>query len=607
MDNLTPPDHAGCLPPGPRCAAHRLTSVAASPGVSGTARRAPAGAPHRASAARQEGWADRLNRYPGVWVFWLYLAVALFLEHRALEHLNSVCACTSGPDPTEYMWGFVWFPHAILHGLNPFVTHLLWAGSPGFDLAQGTFTPAEALVAWPLTATAGPLVAFNVLAILAPVLSAWVAYRLCLYLTGRPAASVVGGYLFGFSTYELGQLLGHLQLSVTFVIPAAVLLTVKRLDARLSRRSYALGMAALLLFQLFTSTEVLLSLTLFGLATLGIGWVVGTSAQRRNIVAALPPLLAAYAVMAIVGGLYLYYALRGHPLANGPISADLLSFVAPTWLTGLGSHAFFGTTSHFPGNLVEQGTYLGLPLIVIMGAYGWETRSRSATRVLIAMFGLIAIAALGEHLYVAGHRGIGLPWSLVSSLPLVRLLTTVRFGVYLALLTAVAAALWLAQTTRRPAVRWLLAGLSVGFLLPNFGADLPGTNAPLFTTRYPTPRLFATDEYRRYLRPGEIVLPLPYGAYGYSLLWQARTNLYFRLASGRFPQPPSTYPRAITLELMGKSPMTADAPALLRAFMTRLRVAAVIADPRAAGPWLGVLARLGLRPITVGGILLYRL
>ena len=41
-----------------------------------------------------------------------------------------------GADPQIFIWSFAWWPHALLHGQNPFVTHALWAPAgrePGLD------------------------------------------------------------------------------------------------------------------------------------------------------------------------------------------------------------------------------------------------------------------------------------------------------------------------------------------------------------------------------------------------------------------------------------------------------------------------------------------
>jgi hypothetical protein len=49
-------------------------------------------------------------------------------------------------------------------------------------------------------------------------------YLLGRYLTRDTLASLIGGYLFGFSSYELGEMPGHLNLDTIFVVPLVVLL-----------------------------------------------------------------------------------------------------------------------------------------------------------------------------------------------------------------------------------------------------------------------------------------------------------------------------------------------------------------------------------------------
>jgi hypothetical protein len=37
------------------------------------------------------------------------------------------------------MWALSWWPHAISHGINPFVTHYLWSPT-GVNVAQGAYS-----------------------------------------------------------------------------------------------------------------------------------------------------------------------------------------------------------------------------------------------------------------------------------------------------------------------------------------------------------------------------------------------------------------------------------------------------------------------------------
>ena len=547
---------------------------------------------------------------PSLIAFVLYLGFWLVLEHRVVGHINSVCACNGTSDPVQFMWALVWWPHALLHGLNPFITRELWVPD-GVDLARATAVPGAALVMAPITALAGPLVSFNVLSLLAPVVGAWFAYRLCFYVTRAPAASVLGGYLYGFSTYELGHLLGLLHMVFIFTVPLAVELTLRRLDEVISARRYLVLLALVLVVQLSLSVEMLLTSTCMGAVALGAGWAFGSAGQRRRIADLLPPLAGAYLAMAIVSAPFLYYALfRGSAYATGWGAAyptDALNFVVPTLITWLGGHSFSTVSSVFAGNLAENGGYLGLPLVIILVAFGvqrWRTR---AARILLTTLAVAAVWSLGVRLYIAGNPTVRLPWSLLDGLPLFDQVIPARIALYTALVSAVIVSIWLARGAGAPAARWGLALLSAAFLIPNTGALAPGTDISLFSQRVPEPAFFTTDLYRHYLRSGEIVLPLPYAAGGLSMLWQARTSMYFRLASGYFGTvPPSYADEPIVPQLMANRPGP-RAPEQLRAMLVGRRIGAIAADPGVIGPWLHVLAELHLRAVAVGGILLYRL
>ena len=142
---------------------------------------------------------------PGsMWVFAAYLVLsAVTVGRGALLSPARSCVCgAKSPDPSQYMWSLAWWPHALLHGTNPLFTHSIWFPE-GANIAAAATIPAAALAMWPVTAAFGPLVSYNVLAILSPALSALTAYLLCRRLTGDREASLVGGFLFGFNSYEL--------------------------------------------------------------------------------------------------------------------------------------------------------------------------------------------------------------------------------------------------------------------------------------------------------------------------------------------------------------------------------------------------------------------
>jgi hypothetical protein len=547
-----------------------------------------------------------LGRRHAVVALVLYVAAALVFQRHAVAHIGSTCACW-GTDASQFMWAMTWWPHALVSGMNPFVTHVMWVPDQ-VNLASATTTPGPALFAAPLTALAGPVVSYNVLMVLAPITGAWFAYRLCLYLTRAPAASILGGYLFGFSTYGLGQLEGHLQLVFTFAAPAAALLTLKRLDGVIGARRYLVLMAIVLVAQLLCGTEMLLTLTCMGVVALAAGWLFSAAQTRPRIIALLAPLAGAYAVLVVLCAPFLYYALTGPNVIGGTATlypADALSFVIPPVITLAGGHRFAAVSGSFAGNFAENGTYLGIPLVLVVAAFAIKRWRTGAGKILLSVLAVAVAWALGETLHIDGHATIPLPWRAFAGLPLLHEVLPVRIGVYIALVSAVMAALWLATPGSR-LLRWLLAAVAVAFLIPNANAVAPTTGANLFNESFDVPTFFSTNLYRRYLRPGEIVLPIPLGMTGPSLVWQARTDMYFRLASGGFELPADYASNPFVEQALGSRPVAAP-EAALRSFIRERRVSAVVVEANMAGAWPGVLARLGLRVLDTGGVLLYRI
>ena len=196
------------------------------------------------------GWLAS-GRHQAAAAFALYAAISIgYFGLHVLPHLGTADVGLPGwGDPTIYMWSLAWWPHALLHGLNPFLTNALFVPDR-VDLGGVTAVPLAALVAAPITLLFGPIVSYNLLMLASPTLAAFFAFLLCRYITRSFAASLVGGYVFGFSTYILGQMLGHLHLVLIFPIPAAVHLTLRLIDGRIGERRF-IALMALCLATLF--------------------------------------------------------------------------------------------------------------------------------------------------------------------------------------------------------------------------------------------------------------------------------------------------------------------------------------------------------------------
>ncbi len=527
------------------------------------------------------------------------LASALLLGRHALADPNHVCACIGNGDPPSYMWALKWWPYAITHGTDPLYTHLAWSPT-GDNVAAAPLIPLPSVLAWPLTATIGVLPSYDVITLLSPVLAATTAYLLCVYLTRRWLPSLAGGWVFGFSSYELTAVVGHAMLMMIALVPLMVLLVLLRLDRRVGRGLFVGGMLVLFAAQLLTSTEVLATSCGFGALALVIAWIA-MPARRSDLARIAIELVAAGLVAAVITSPYLYedFASTQPAAPPGAISnaiADLAGLVIPTQVTLL--HYGQGVAAHFPGNIAEQSAYLGVPLLIVLCLLLWERRGRPGTWVLGGVALVALVLSLGPHLHIAGHSTIPLPAIAFPHLPVLRAVVPGRLTLYLWLVVAIATALWLATPGRWRAARWAVAIVGIALILPN-------GSSPLFSGRPSLPPLFTTDAYKRVIPRNGTALILPFGSYGPSMLWQAQTDFWFRMPEGALTvYPPPAFGHDPIAQPFFKSP-TPVPPANLRAFLSRYHVNVVVVDPATAGGWPAALAAAGLKGRPVDGALVY--
>ena len=91
---------------------------------------------------------SRLAAGRGGWAFAAYLAVSfLFLGIPVAAHPERDVVGGLFTDPQIFVWSFAWWPHAVLHGLNPIYTHQIWAPtastSRGRRASRGSRSPSR--------------------------------------------------------------------------------------------------------------------------------------------------------------------------------------------------------------------------------------------------------------------------------------------------------------------------------------------------------------------------------------------------------------------------------------------------------------------------------
>jgi hypothetical protein len=544
----------------------------------------------------------------------VYTAAALLFGRHTVAHMATGCSCSQISDSWEATWPFAWFPYALTHGLNPWYTHALW-NPPGFNTAGITSFPLPALVLAPVTWLWGPLVSANVVNLGAPVVTAWATYHLCLYVSKDRAAALLGGATLGFGTYVLLQMsASHIIMTIVVAPQFAALAGLRYLDGAIGRRRVVVELVLCFIIQLFTSSEIFFTMTVFGLVLLVLGYALGTPELRRGLRGLVFPLVIAYAITAVVSADYLYWILKSPKYAVGignGFSTDLLGYIVPTTKTWIGGQSFHSVYALFDVG-AENGAYLGVPLILITVRWictHWQLRS---SRFLAAAICISILWTLGPTLHVAGQSTIWLPYRVISGLPLFNMVLDSRIAMYTGLLAAVTLTLWLSERRKKPAdqwrrpLKWVAALVAAAFVLPN----LVDINAGYNSTRA-IPAFFATNTYRSYIARGANVLPIEWGFYSPSLMWQAEDANYYNLANGYFtPTPPQTWldgsSTATVNDLWNNTPHSGDGP-VLRSILISRHVDDVVVSSSAMVLWKQVLRRAGLRqPVHVGGIYLYK-
>ena len=194
----------------------------------------------------------------------------------------------------------------------------------------------------------------------------------------------------------------------------------------------------------------------------------------------------------------------------------------PTKRTLLGGGWAWPLAKNFPGILQEQGTYIGLPLVLIAYAFARIYWREPVTVFLTVLLLAFMVASLGPQLWAGGHfLGAWLPWSVMLYLPLISSALPARFALFVSLVLAIILALWMGKA---PGQKWrVAAGLVVCLAL------LP---APHAWKRLPVSSFFAPGEVQAQLGKRPRLLVLPFGPNGPSTFWQAENRFGFEEAGG---------------------------------------------------------------------------
>lgn len=509
-------------------------------------------------------------------------------------------------------WFIGWVPHAIAHGLNPFFTNSMFVPK-GVNLAQNTESPLLGLIGAPLTEAFSPLVTTNVLMVLAMPVSATAAFLVLRKWKVWVPGAALGGLLYGFSPYMVGQGSDHLVFTFVPIPPFIALTIVSILQRKGSPWRLGIQLGLLVVAQYFISQEVLVDVAILTFAALVC--VAVRYPQRiqkmgramvRPVLVALPVIAAllAYPAWMLVAGPQ-HSTARAYPVEN-PYTNDLLSFFVPgplqhvsLGMRALGDSLMAGPYATRFGPLLigsnpdEFGGYIGALVLVLVGVLVWRARRSSRMQLASALFLVAAVLSLGPYLIIdARSTHLPLPFLPLAHIPLVEDVLPARFSLEVIGCLAAMIAFGLDDMhNHRPRPKWLtsrvFAGAPVGALvvtqLPQwpYSTKQGSTMPTALRTTIP-----ASDP---------VTITFPYLTYAFlqPMEWQMDSGYAFRLLGGYAHTPNGTGPSLMS-------------PPGLQRFLTWQAFIGNHGPPLPLGPALVSVTRTTLSKYDVGMVIVYR-
>jgi len=416
-----------------------------------------------------------------------YIFTASTWEDPA-RHWIGICC-----DQEQSIWFLAWLPTALGSGQNPFLTDRLNAPD-GANLMWNTFFPVFGLVLAPVTRLAGPILAYNVAALLAIALSGLACFAALRRYTRGALGALVGGGLYALSPYVASHTALHLNLINVWAPPLFLIVLDELVVGRRYRPELlgvALGVVGVL--QLLTSEEILaMSAVVGALLVVVLALVMrertAIAASTRRLVRAAVPGIVTFL---LIGGFPLAIQFLGPQQVHGRVqtttiySTDLLNIILPTPYELLAPRIATDVSRHFSGLYHEATAYIGVPLLLVLGWFaGTRWRDR---RVLVAtVMGLVLLVlSFGPELHVAGESwNVPMPWLAFGNLPLLEHVLAGRLTLFMWLAVAALVAMAVDHATeldlRSAGLRLTGIGFALVFVVPAPAASSTTEVPPFF-------------------------------------------------------------------------------------------------------------------------------
>ncbi|HKA48829.1 MAG TPA: hypothetical protein VKK19_04450 [Candidatus Dormibacteraeota bacterium] len=548
----------------------------------------------------------------------VFAALAVLLFGSAWTHPGDVWIGDER-DPHLFIWYLGWTPRQLAALHSPFfTTDLNYPGGVNLMWNTAIFVPAALL--WPITATLGAIVSYNVMATAAVALSALCGYLAARRLIGNELMAAAAGLLYGFSPYMVAQSMRHPHVTLA-LWPPLVLIFLHEIVVRQRRSPVVMGclLGVASAVQLLTSEEILASTALVAAIGITLLCLLHRDEVKARAPRALRGLVTAIVCFGILAGYPLMFQFFGLQRVSGLMQpqntyvSDALAFLVPPAAMRLSTSGSAALTGGFTGNASENDAYVGVPLIVLFivaARLRWHVPTVRWAALLTAV---MALLSLGPWLHVGGHSTpIPMPWAAIGNLPLLQNMLPGRLMLFAFLGIGIVVGELASAAIRAGPRKGALAVAALAVALLPLVPRLP-----FISTDAKAPGFFWAGGGVAQLPPGGAILVTPFSNNHSSeaMYWQATAGYTFQMPEGEafvpgYPAPTLGPPRShlqTTLDALdhgGVAPTSAEDRAQALHELSAFGVRSVVAGPSPGHDRIVqyLTALLGRPPAQSGGV-----
>ena len=446
----------------------------------------------------------------------LFIALAFVFTFPLLLNFNTMLLGAPG-DNMLWLELLGWYAKSYDMGFPKMLNDTQVFYPLGHNIMHINGFSLDGFLAIPLIFLGGYIFAYNLISLLSLALSAFTAYLLAYEATKSRLASILGGVVFGFGTFQMVHALGHFSIFGPFWLPLFVLYLERTIKNPTPTRALLtgvffvltsitngyLGVIAVLLLVIITVIHLLQTLLSTQRSKL-------KSYSLASWIRRVVPSLVAFAAPLLLLVPIFIYASAGAPKWTTSefefYSADSIDYISPSMLNPVFGKTVLALRTFNYGNPVERSLFLGIiPLVLTIYAL---MQKRDPLRIRYSLVALLFfIFSLGPILHVADQNtGIQMPYAFLMTLPLLNFARVVsRFGVVpllcVSLLSSIGLNDWLRRLSskgisirKQKAIGLFIIGLVIFEFYP--GA-YPFTDIEFYQGGYPLtdPHLFDSSVY----------------------------------------------------------------------------------------------------------------